>query len=115
MAFNYAGARATAAGLIANFGQSATLHKVTAGGTEFSPTLTEADFTITVVDLDQKIRDASGTLIGQSMRTLYIDATGAVPEKGDAVTVGGLRHEIAEVRTLNPGGTTVLYEADLAA
>lgn len=116
MSFNYARAAATAQRLIARFGTTATLHPQVTTGPAHRPTVTEGDpVSITVVDLDREIRDASGTLTGQSIRTLYVSTSaGVTPTKSDKVTIDGVKHEIAEVRTLNPGGTTVMHEVDLA-
>lgn len=115
MTFNYARSRATAERLIARFGTTATLRQITNSGTEWAPTQTETDTTITVVDLEREVRDAAGTLTGQSKRTLYVStAAGVTPEKDDKIVIGGTEHEIAEVRTLAPGGTTVMWEVDLS-
>jgi len=114
VAFNYERTKATAERLIARFGGPATLRKLTATGPDYAPTLTATDTTITVVDLSQRLRDAGGVLVGQSLRTLYVStAAGVTPEKGDKVVIGGTEHEISEVRTLAPGGTTVMWECDL--
>lgn len=130
MAFDYTRSKATAERLIARFGQSATLRQITNSGTEWAPTQTEADTTITVVDLNERVRDASGTLVGQTQRTLLVSTSaGVAPGKGDKVAVGideaafGLLdaaaqderlHEVIEVRPLSPGGTVILHEVDLA-
>ena len=115
MTFDYARSAQTAQRLIARFGQSATLRQITNSGTEYAPTQTETDTAITVVDLNQKVRDASGTLVGQSMRTLYVSTSaGVTPAKGDKVVIGGTEHEIAQVRALAPGGVNVMWECDLA-
>lgn len=115
MTFDYARSRATAERLLARFGQSATLRKITTSGPEYAPVLTETDSTITVVDLERRVRDADGTLVGQSLRTLYVSTSaGETPEKGDKVVIGGVQHDIAEVRTLAPGGTVVMWECDIA-
>jgi len=114
--FDYARSRATAERLIARFGTTATLHQITTSGDAWAPTTTETDTTVRAVDLSQRLRDASGTLTGESLRTLYVSTSaGVTPAKGDKITVGGIRHEIAEVRTLNPGGVAVMHEVDLAA
>lgn len=122
--FNYGRSRATAERLIARFGQPATLRKVANTGTSYAPTQTPTDTTITVLDLKQRVRDASGTLTGQTMRTLLVStAAGVAPEKRDAVAIGISEAdvigttpflEISEVRPLSPGGTTLMYEADIA-
>ena len=79
-------------------------------------------YDLVVVDGHFRVRDASGTLIGQTVRTLTISATGAAPAKNDRIAVGVAKadvdadtiwHEIAEVRPLQPGGVVLLYEADL--
>ncbi|MGR3574016.1 MAG: hypothetical protein ACU0CF_04675 [Sagittula sp.] len=113
--FNYARSAQTAQRLIAKFGQDATLKQISAGADPWAPAPTETTTTITVVDLDREVRDASGTLTGQSKRTLYVSTSADVtPTKGDKVVIGGVEHEIDSVRTLAPGGTTVLWETDLA-
>lgn len=116
MTFDYAKSAATAKRLIAQFGQSVTLRQVSNSGTEYAPTQTTTDTAITAVDLNMRARDLNGTLVGETLRTLYV-ATGAgvAPGKGDKIQIGGAWHEIAEVRPLAPGGTVVMWEVDLAA
>ncbi len=114
MAFDYTGLKSTAETLIARFGQSATLRQQAQSGTSYEPTLTNTDTTITVADFNHRVRDPGGELTGMTQRTLYIStAAGVTPAKGDKVQIGGAWHEIAEVRPLNPGGTALMYEADI--
>ncbi|WP_306150742.1 hypothetical protein [Roseovarius sp. MMSF_3281] len=129
MAFDYTKSRATAERLIARFGQHATLRKITNSGPEWAPTQTEADTTITAVDLNEQVRDNSGTLVGQTRRTLYVSTSaGIAPAKGDKVFVGLDKdavaalteqeqseaiHEIDEAWPLAPGGVDVFWEVDL--
>jgi len=115
VAFDYTRSRQTAERLIARFGQSATLRQITNSGTEWAPTQTETDTTITVVDLNERVRDNSGTLVGQTQRTLLVSTSaGVTPGKGDKVFIGGAWHEVSEVRPLSPGGAVILHEVDLA-
>lgn len=116
MTFDYARAAQTAQRLITRFGQTATLRQVSKGGDDWAPSLTETDTSVTVVDLNREVRDATGTLTGQTKRTLYVSTSaGVTPAKGDKVVIGGTEHEIEAVRTLSPGGTTVMWEVDLMA
>lgn len=71
-----------------------------------------------------RIRDASGALIGQSMRTLTVNATGATPEKGDKIAVGVAPRDvsddtvfeiISEVHTSAPGGVALSHKLELDA
>lgn len=76
---------------------------------------------LTSLDDRRQVRDKGG-LIGETRRTLMVDATGAVPTKADRVAVGVASAaidadtewiEILEVRPISPGGTVLFYEMDL--
>jgi hypothetical protein len=79
--------------------------------------------TLHAVEGFQEIRDASGTLIGQTRHTLTVTADpDAVPMKSYSVALGIAAEdvgdetpfvEISEVRPLSPAGIAVLYEIDL--
>lgn len=79
--------------------------------------------TLYAVEGFQEVRDASGTLIGQTRHTLTVTADpDAVPMKSHQVAIGVKAQdatetsawvEIAEVRPLSPAGVAVLYELDL--
>ena len=124
MSFDYARPKATAERLLARFGQTCTLRKITNIGTEFDPAQTTTDADITAVDLSQRLRDRDGTLVGQTLRSLYVStAAGVTPKKCDSVAVGVAKAsvtsstpfiEIAEVRPLSPGGVNLMWEVDLA-
>lgn len=108
-------------------GYPATLQMPPAGGPENPwgppaglPTYT----TVYVVEGAREIRDAVGTTVLQTQRTLMIGAAGAVPTKGQQIAVGVAEaevtgatpwNEIAEVRPLAPVGIAVLYEVDLVS
>ena len=124
--FDYAEARTVATELIAEFGAPAVLRKQGAStGPAYDPTPGTATFhQLTVVDLEQRLKDREGSLIGETTRTLYIAAEGVEPAKGDRVKLGATAAgmtdaaftgymEIGEIRTLSPAGTVVMYEADL--
>lgn len=124
--FDYAEARTVATELIAEFGAPAVLRKQGAStGPAYDPTPGTATFhQLTVVDLEQRLKDREGSLIGETTRTLYIAAEGVEPAKGDRVKLGATAAgmtdaaftgymEIAEVRKTSPSGIVVMYEADL--
>lgn len=131
MAFNYSKSRETATRLITRFGQAAVLRQFSRVGDEWAPFSVPADTELTVVDLNERVRDESGTLVGQTRRTLLVSAeVGLAPEKGDKVAVGislssfealtekqqdSWLAEVSEVRPLSPGGTVVFWELDLAS
>lgn len=132
MSFDYARSQATAARLLARFGQRVVLRKRGAriGGSASNPTFDDpAYWNMTAVDTEERARDRDGTLIGQSLRTLYVAVRDdmVAPEKGDAVLIApgneavvaegepftGAAHAVLEVRRVAPGGTVVLWECDL--
>ena len=123
-AFDYARPRATATRLIKRFGYTATLERPGAPtGPDWNQTPgTPARHPITVVENTHRVRDQSGTLIGQTLVTLTISTEGGiVPAKGDRValvapadvTSGTAWHEVGEPRRVAPGGVAVMYEVDL--
>ena len=97
------------------------------GGGGSGPTYHE----VTAVQTQKHIRDASGTLIGETRTVLLVDATGVVPGKADYIAVNVRQadvveesdepgappatpfHEIADVETVAPGGVAVLHKVTL--
>lgn len=67
--------------------------------------------------------DAAGTLIGQTVTTITVNATaGVVPSKSDSIALGITADEadessawiaIDEVRELKPAGVALLYDIDI--
>lgn len=90
-----------------------------------APTLYE----VTAIQNNQRVRDTSGTLIGESKRTLTISATGVTPLKSDLIVVGaamidvvnwftfffdGVAYEgISEVVTEAAGGVALFHSVTL--
>lgn len=78
------------------------------------------------VALDEKreVRDASGMLVGQTVRTITVNATtGVTPTERDTIAIGikaadagdaSPWEEILAVRTLAPAGVAVYHEMDIA-
>lgn len=103
-----------------------TLRRPGAGPTtphDLTPAGSPTDYELTGIDTDVKVRDRSGTLTGETRRTLTVNATGEEPKKSDTIAVGvkmadvdseTVFSEIVEVRRLAPGGVPLLYEVDLA-
>lgn len=113
MSYDYSGVRSTAERLIAKFGQPATLITMTAtGGDPWNPVTSESETPVTVAVFDFKNSDVDGTLIQQNDKRVYLSTNGlsAVPETGNKLEVGGVRHEIISVSPLAPGGVDVRYE-----
>lgn len=79
---------------------------------------------LVVVQDTREMKDASGTLIGQTVRTLTCSATGVEPHDDYSIAIGVRMAEVTDatvfedilaVRPLSPAGIAVLYEIDLAA
>lgn len=95
-------------------------------GPDYDPVIGPPTYkTLYAVEGFQEIRDASGTLIGQTRHTLTVTADpDAVPLKSYRVALGITAEEaseasqwveILEVRPLSPAGVAVLYEIDLVS
>lgn len=92
------------------------------------PTGNPTYYQVIVMVSDKEIRDASGTLIGVTRRTVTISgAAGVIPSDDDKIHLGahlayvnattddGIAwQEIQAVRELAPAGVPVLFECDLA-
>lgn len=76
------------------------------------------------MDTRKEMKDADGRLIGETKRTLTVNATaGIVPDNGDEIAVGvkasdaeafsGPWVEIVAVRPLSPFGVPVYFDLDL--
>lgn len=98
--------------------------QASSGGDPWNPAFTNAtDYTLHAIETVREVRDANGTLIGQSVRTLTVTAIpDVVPASGDTIAVGVAVPDantewvqIAEVRPLAPAGIAVLFEIDLVA
>lgn len=95
-------------------------------GPDYDPVIGPPTYkTLHCIEGFQEIRDASGTLIGQTRHTLTVTADpDIVPLKSYRVSLGITAEEaseesqwveLLEVRPLAPAGIAVLYEVDLAA
>jgi len=112
---DYARSRATASRLIRRAGKPAVL--VRPGereGPEWDSTIgPETRHDITVVETSNRVRDASGIMVGQSLTTLLVASEGTEPRKTDSVEVNGDLHQIMDVRPLRPGSLVLMWEIDL--
>lgn len=116
MRFDYSRPRSTADRLLSRFGKTAVLEKPgEPSGPAWDPVPGEpTQHEITVLEFNERVRDRSGTLIGQSVTTLYVSTSaGVAPEKADRVQVDGSWYEIDEARRLAPGPTVLMWEVDL--
>lgn len=138
--FDYARPQATANRLLTRYGFDCALRKE--ASTPAGPNPWDASIgaptwhTIRAVDTNRMVRDASGTMINQSQRTLLVGTdAGVVPEKADLIAIGVTAevaqaaaeagteadpdttqyHGILNVRTVAPGGTDILYKIDLVS
>jgi hypothetical protein len=112
--FDYAKARATAERLLGRFGQAMTLVVPGAAtGDPWNPTLgAPVSHACKGVVLDYSVHDRKNTLILAGDRQVYLSTEGltATPDPAHKLTIGGETLAIVEVKPLNPGGTTILYE-----
>lgn len=113
---------AEVAGALGDVGYVATLSRMTKTGTQYEwdgPSDTETEtFPVNVVEDDTSVRysrDDAGTLIPRNVRVLMVAANGEAPRMGDTITLADGPQEITRVVALQPGGTALLYEVEIAA
>lgn len=115
--FDYSGLQATAQTLIARFGTSVTFVEVTTGAYDpatATPGESTTNHSATAVLLNYKLKDIDGTLIQSGDRIALISTTlTAVPKPGDKITIGSDTWVVVDSQPLSPGGTDLLYAAQV--
>jgi hypothetical protein len=116
--FDYLESRADAGELIQEFGQPASVRRITNSGPPWEPVQTVTDyptfaarvaFTLTQIQTrnvqatDQRWLVAAGPLA----------APGIEPTPADKLVIAGLPIEIVQVDALNPAGTAVLFDCQV--
>lgn len=118
-AFDYARAQATAARLLAKFGQTGTLTVPgSSSGDAWNPTIGAATTeTVTFAVLSFENRDIDGTKIKMGDKKVYLSASGlaAVPTTDCTLTIGSAVHSIEGVEPLSPAGVVVFYQLQCRA
>lgn len=111
--FDYARARATAAKLIARFGQASVIRRQTNSGPVYDPVIIETDHACVLVALEYDDDRVDGTLIRRTDKRFYISTAGIGIDisESDKVVVEGVEYSIVPpVKVLRPATTTILYE-----
>ncbi|MFP1634091.1 hypothetical protein ACLB6G_20365 [Zhengella sp. ZM62] len=111
MTYDYTRPEATAQRLIAKFGQSVTLTKVTKVWNDWNPGVNLTEYSATGAVMDYADREIDGTVIKAGDKRVYLSTEGLTvePDTTDTLTVGGVVHSIIRVDPLNPGGTVVMW------
>lgn len=109
--FNYPRMRDNVAEkLLARFGTTATLTKLVNTGTDWNPTQTATDYTVTVVKKTIQAKDRDGTLVQMDDEIFIVSTdTTVTPEMPDTMTIEGTTFQVINVKTLKPGPTTMLW------
>lgn len=107
----YARLEATARRLIAAYGKSATIVRITNGGPPHAPVPSEATHAALIVETGHKMTLIPETLIeaGDRMGIISTDL-GVAPRHADKIEIDGTRYNFVDLKPLNPGGTILLYE-----
>lgn len=115
MAFDYAPLADVAVSLIADFGQDATIRRVSGGtydpvtGTTTGTTTTDTTVSAVVVGISKDYAAQLGGNVqaGDRMALIATDA----PLVSDSLILGSDTWAILDVQEVNPGGTALLYKA----
>ena len=83
-------------------------------GDEWNPTPgTPVTYNVAVIDGSINVRDAAGTLVGETRRRLTMEAGVVVPLKGDTITLRGVNYTVDQIETVAPLGVDLLYKVTL--
>lgn len=107
----YTRMEATARRLIAEYGKAATVVRFATSGPAHAPVITETEHACVLVETGYRLTLIPETLIQSGDRMGIISTTiTIVPETADKIDIAGERFNFVDVKPLNPGGTTLLYE-----
>jgi hypothetical protein len=119
----YTKLRATANKMLEGKGQTITLLKQSAGSYSVSTgavTVTPSTYYAYGAIFDYGNKSIDGTLIKSGDKQLLLSAysttTGTLltaPVVNDKVTVAGITYTITQIKTVAPGGTTVIYDCNI--
>ncbi len=113
-AFNYTRAKATADRLITRFGQPGTLQRMTTGGPAYNPNAAAPmDYPVVFLVTDYSLAEIDGSRILATDKRVYmaVRSLEIEPSTADQLVGDGAKpFSIVEVKPLQPGATTVLYE-----
>ena len=121
--FDYSRPRATAERLIARFGQTGSFRRKApgSGGQPWNPATktggVATEYPCTFVLLDYTLREKANSDIGMTDKRALISTSGLTiePSASDELMVDGEAHAIVNIMPLSPGGTVILYEAQVVA
>lgn len=110
--FDYAHIRATAARLIAKFGQAGAIRRTTTSGSSYDPETVTTDHACQLAVMQYTDDKIDGTLIMRGDKLVYLSTAGLSiePSTADKVVIGGEEHAIVNVKPLSPAGLVVFYE-----
>lgn len=120
MAFDYAGIAAEVLAILQEFGRAGTLVKRAGSAYNTSTRIisqTPTNYAITVAVLDQPEATKENSAVVHKQRKAFIAASGLAVaiDSEDHVLVGSERFKVVVPGPINPGGTTVVYDAVLEA
>lgn len=107
----YTRLEATAQRLIAKYGKPAVVVRETRTGPAHDPSVVQTPYACMVADIGYSItdRDASLVQVGDKVGLMSTSAEIA-PSKEDKLQIDGGTYAFVDLKPLNPGGLTLLYE-----
>ncbi|WP_313666216.1 hypothetical protein [Shinella sp.] len=110
--FDYPRIRATAARLIAKFGQTGAIRRTTISGPAYDPETVITDHACQLAVMQYTDDKIDGTLIMRGDKLVYLSTAGLSiePSTADKVVIGGEEHAIVNVKPLSPAGLVVFWE-----
>ncbi|MDX0801646.1 hypothetical protein GOD37_22015 [Sinorhizobium medicae] len=104
----YARLQATAQRLIAKYGQSATVKRITPPDPVYGGDPVETSYTAQLVPMTYDQRYIDGTTITTADRQIYISSLGLaiVPTVGDVIAAGGVEYHVIAADPNNYDGVT---------
>lgn len=107
----YVRLEATAKRLIASYGKPAAIVREERSGPPHAPVVTEVEYLVTLVETDYSLTNRDATLVqaGDKVGIISTDAE-VTPDLHDRLRIDGVDFRFIDLKPLNPGGLTLLFE-----
>lgn len=109
MALLSAGYKRHVKSLIRRLGRDVTLRQYTLSGSDFDPTRTATDTTVTAAVFDYQANEAFEGSIIQRDDKLFLVASNTVVTKQDKIVEGSKEYHLVDVESIGPGDDVFYY------
>lgn len=106
----------TARDLIAKYGKNCAIVRETTSGPPHAPVVTQTEYPVKIVETGYSLTNRNEVLVQAGDKVGIISTDAAVaPRLHDPIRIDGEMYRLIDLKPLNPGGLTLLFEFNARA